>query len=432
MNREKFGIILPITLLAYFLILMDNSIIFTSSVQIGESLGLSATALSWVSSAYTLTFGGFLLLSGRLSDLLGRKRIFLIGLLIFGFSSLAIGLSQSAKMVIIMRAVQGIGSSIIAPTTPALIMDAYQNNMRQRAISYYGATAGIGSSIGLLVGGGLTSLISWRAGFLINVPFTLVLFILTLKYVKPSARRKENIDYLGNLLSIIGLGSIIYGFTEGMFSFAFIGVIFISLFILLERKTSSPILPLALFQNKIRSGAYVTRLLFMMAMLPFWFFLPQMMQSQYGFSALESGFAFLPLTIVNFIIAMQLPKLTSKFGNNKILLIGEIILSMGLILLAISNTENGYWQTVFVPMIILGLGQGLILAPVTSAGVHDAPDELAGIASGVTNTMHQIGGPIGLSVIVATTTNFQTEIWMMAVFTLVSILIVALFVNNRK
>ncbi|EIB6520073.1 MFS transporter, partial [Enterococcus faecalis] len=416
MNREKFGVILPITLLSYFLILMDNSIIFTSSVQIGESLGLSAAALSWVSSAYTLTFGGFLLLSGRLSDLLGRKRIFLIGLLIFGFSSLAIGLSQSAEMVISMRAIQGIGSSIIAPTTLALIMDAYQNNMRQRAISYYGATAGIGSSIGLLVGGGLTSLISWRAGFLINVPFTLILFILTLKYVKSSARRKENIDYLGSILSIIGLISIIYGFTEGMLSFVFIGMIFICLFILWERKTSSPILPLALFQNKVRSGAYVTRLLFMMAMLPFWFFLPQMMQSQYGFSALESGFSFLPLTIVNFMIAMQLPKLTSKFGNNKILLIGEITLSIGLILLAISNPVNGYWQTIFVPMVILGLGQGLILAPVTSAGVHDAPDELAGIASGVTNTMHQIGGPIGLSLIIATTTNFQTEIWMMAIF----------------
>lgn len=432
MNREKFGVILPITLLAYFLILMDNSIIFTSSVQIGESLGLSAAALSWVSSAYTLTFGGFLLLSGRLSDLLGRKRIFLIGLLIFGLSSLVIGLSQTAEMVIMMRAVQGIGSSIIAPTTLALIMDAYQNNMRQRAISYYGATAGIGSSIGLLVGGGLTSLISWRAGFLINVPFTLVLFILTLKYVNPSIRRKEKIDYLGSLFSIIGLVGIIYGFTEGKLSFVVIGMIFICLFILWERKTSSPILPLTLFQNKIRSGAYVTRLLFMMAMLPFWFFLPQMMQSQYGFSALESGFAFLPLTIVNFIIAMQLPKLTSKFGNNKILLIGEITLSIGLILLAISNPENGHWQTVFVPMIILGLGQGLILAPVTSAGVYEAPDELAGIASGVTNTIHQIDGPIGLSLIVATTTDFQTEIWMMAVFILISILVVALFVSNRK
>ena len=432
MNREKFGVILPITLLAYFLILMDNSIIFTSSVQIGESLGLSATALSWVSSAYTLTFGGFLLLSGRLSDLLGRKRIFLIGLLIFGLSSLVIGLSQTAEMVIMMRAVQGIGSSIIAPTTLALIMDAYQNNMRQRAISYYGATAGIGSSIGLLVGGGLTSLISWRAGFLINVPFTLVLFILTLKYVNPSVRRKEKIDYLGSLFSIISLVGIIYGFTEGKLSFVVIGMIFICLFILWERKTSSPILPLTLFQNKIRSGAYVTRLLFMMAMLPFWFFLPQMMQNQYGFSALESGFAFLPLTIVNFMIAMQLPKLTSKFGNNKILLVGEITLSIGLILLAISNPENSYWQTVFVPMIILGLGQGLILAPVTSAGVYEAPDALSGIASGVTNTMHQIGGPIGLSVMVAITTNFQTEIWIMTVFTLISILVVALFVNNRK
>ncbi|SFV44159.1 Hypothetical protein SSCIU_00951 [Mammaliicoccus sciuri] len=191
MTKQKFGIILPITLLSYFLILMDNSIIFTSSVQIGESLHLTATSLSWVSSAYTLTFGGFLLLSGRLSDLLGRKRIFLIGLLIFGFSSLVIGLSQTPFMVITMRAIQGIGSTIIAPTSLALIMDNYKHNMRQRAISYYGATAGVGSSVGLLVGGGLTSLISWRAGFLINVPFTIILFYLTVRFVKNSEMKKE-------------------------------------------------------------------------------------------------------------------------------------------------------------------------------------------------------------------------------------------------
>ncbi|WP_165006465.1 MULTISPECIES: MFS transporter [unclassified Enterococcus] len=431
MNKEKFGIILPITLLSYFLILMDNSIIFTSSVQIGQSLGLSAAALSWVSSAYTLTFGGFLLLSGRLSDLLGRKRIFLAGLLIFGLSSFMIGLSKTAGMMIAMRAIQGIGSSIIAPTTLALIMDAYENDMRQRAISYYGATAGIGSSVGLLVGGGLTSLISWRAGFLINVPFTLLLFFLTLKYVKNSKRRKESIDYLGSLLSIIGLIGIIYGFTEAKFGFVLVGLIVLVLFILWEQKISSPILPLSLFRNKIRSGAYATRLLFMMAMLPFWFFLPQMMQSQYGFSALQSGLAFLPLTIVNFLVAMQLPRLTARFENSKVLLIGEILLAGGLILLAVSDVTSGYWVAVFVPMLILGLGQGLVLAPVTSAGVHEAPNELAGIASGVTNTMHQIGGPIGLSLIVSTTTDFSIEIWMMTAFALVSILIVAFFVHSR-
>ncbi|PEK99599.1 MFS transporter [Bacillus sp. AFS017336] len=432
MNKEKFGIILPITLLSYFLILMDNSIIFTSSVQIGESLGLSAAALSWVSSAYTLTFGGFLLLSGRLSDLLGRKRIFLFGLLIFGISSLIIGLSRTAEMVIAMRAIQGIGSSIIAPTTLALIMDAYQNNMRQRAISYYGATAGIGSSVGLLVGGALTSLISWRAGFLINVPFTLLLFFLTLKYVESSERRKERIDYLGSLFSIIGLIGIIYGFTESKGIFVISGMIILGLFIFWERSVPYPILPLSLFKNKIRSGAYAARLLFMMAMLPFWFFLPQMMQSQYGFSALQSGLAFLPLTIVNFIIAMQLPRLTAKFGNSKVLLFGEIILVVGLILLAFSNPANGYWRTIFIPMVILGLGQGLILAPVTSAGVHEAPTELAGIASGVTNTMHQIGGPIGLSLIVSATNDFSIEIWLMTLFTLASILLVAIFVNEKK
>lgn len=432
MDKQKFGIILPITLLSYFLILMDNSIIFTSSVQIGQSLGLSAAALSWVSSVYTLTFGGFLLLSGRLSDLLGRKRIFLLGLLIFGLSSLFIGLAKTAEMMIAMRAIQGIGSSIIAPTTLALIMDAYKLNMRQRAISYYGATAGIGSSVGLLVGGGLTSLVSWRAGFLINVPFTIILFFLTLRFVENSERKSEKIDYLGSLLSIIGLIGIIYGFTEGKGVFVLAGIIILGLFIIRERKISYPILPLSLFKNRIRSGAYVARLLFMMAMLPFWFFLPQMMQAQYGFSALQSGMAFLPLTIVNFIVALQLPRLTARFGNNNVLLMGEIILAAGLILLAISNPTAGYWRAILVPMVILGLGQGMILAPVTSAGVHDVPNELAGVASGLTNTMHQIGGPIGLSLIVSITNNFQTEIWLMVLFTVVSIVVVFVFVNPKR
>ncbi|MBS7576376.1 MULTISPECIES: MFS transporter [unclassified Enterococcus] len=432
MNKQKFGIVLPVTLFAYFLILMDNSIIFTSSVQIGESLQLSSSALSWVSSAYTLTFGGFLLLSGRLSDLLGRKRIFLIGLSIFGISSLLIGLSQSALMMISMRAMQGVGSSIIAPTTLALIMDAYQSNMRQKAISYYGATAGIGSSIGLLIGGGLTSLISWRAGFIINVPFTVILILLTAKYINESETKSEKIDYLGSILSVLALVGIIFGFTEANLIVIVLGIIILVLFIIRESRINFPILPLTLFKNKIRSSAYATRLLFMMTMLPFWFFLPQMLQSQYGFSAFESGLAFLPLTIVNFIIALQLPRLTLKFGNSRILLAGEIVLMIGLILIAISNISTGYWGAIFIPMMIIGIGQGLILAPVTAAGVHEAPVELSGIASGVTNTMHQIGGPIGLSIIVSITNDFHIEIWMMVVFTAVATIILAVMANSSN
>ncbi|NJE32414.1 MFS transporter [Lactobacillus agilis] len=423
--------ILPITLLAYFLILMDNSIIFTSSVQIGQSLGLKAATLSWISSAYTLTFGGCLLLSGRLSDLLGRKKIFLVGLTVFGLSSLVISLATSAQLVIVMRAVQGLGSSIIAPTTLALIMDNYHGNIRQRAISYYGAMAGIGSSAGLLIGGGLTSLFSWRLGFLINAPITLFLIWLTSKYVKKTNGRKEKIDYVGSLLSILALGGIIYGFTEREILFIIGGLVLLLVFIYFESKLTNPLLPLGLFNDRIRLGAYLTRFLFMMSMLSFWFFLPQMMQKQYGFSPLEAGIAFLPLTIINFIVALWVPRLVGKIGNTKVLLSGEIILALGFILIILANQANGYWQVLFIPMMVIGIGQGLIFAPVTAAGIDSAPLKLAGIASGVTNTMHQLGGAVGLAMIVASTTDFKTELKMILVFTVLGTIMVMLLMRKK-
>lgn len=205
------------------------------------------------------------------------------------------------------------------------------------------------------------------------------------------------------------------------------GIIILFLFIFREQRIKFPILPLILFKNKTRASAYIIRLLFMMTMLPFWFFIPQMLQSQYGFSALESGMAFLPLTIVNFIIALRLPQLTTKFGNTRILFIGEVILAIGLILVACANINSGYWYALFI-----GLGQGLILAPVTSAGVHEAPTELSGIASSLTNVMHQIGGPIGLSLIVVSTSNFQMKIWIMVVFTLAALIVVAVLIRGDK
>lgn len=430
MKKESFGIILPITLLAYFLILMDNSIIFTSSVQIGESLNLTDTSLAWVSNAYTLTFGGFLLLSGRLSDLLGRKRIFQIGLAIFGLSSLVIGLAQNASMMILARAIQGIGSSIIAPTTLALMMDTYTGEMRTKAISYYGATAGIGSSVGLLIGGGLTSFVSWRAGFLINVPLTLLLMYLTHRHVVAKAGHQEKIDYLGSLLSVAGLASLIYGLDGEIYPLAFViaGFLILIGFYFYEKGQKLPIMPLDLFKNKVRFGAYLVRALFMMAMLPYWFLLPQLLQAEYGFSALGSGFAFLPLTITTFLTSLLLPKLTKRFGNNRILLIGEIALSLGLLWASLSPLELGYVQAVALPMMVIGIGQAMVVAPVTAAGIYQAPDDLAGSASGLTNAMHQIGGPIGLSVIMAMTSNFYVSLGWMAGFSLIALLFVLIFI----
>lgn len=432
MKKEKYGIILPITLFSYFLILMDNSIIFTSSLQIGESFRFSPTELSWVSSAYTLSFGGFLLLSGRLLDMFGRRKVFLIGLFIFGISSLIIGCTQSGSLLILMRGIQGIGSSIIAPATLALIMDYYQGEQRARAIAYYGATAGIGASIGLILGGGLTTFISWRAGFIINVPFVLVLGIATYRNIHSSGTHQQKLDIVGSILSILGLAALIYGLSEGIWLIMGLGVGLLTIFLYFESKTKQPILPLSLFQNRIRASAYLVRLLFMMAMLPLWFYLPQMMQSTYHFTALQSALAFLPLTIVNFVIAMLLPKISRYFQNNWILFIGEIVLFIGEFWLVIVDVDRGYIHALLLPMILLGIGQGLVLSPVTSAGVYQAPQHLAGIASALTNTMHQIGGPLGLAIIVLNASQFNTKMMFITSYTAIAIIIIVFGMLRKK
>ncbi len=432
-RKLSFGAILPITLLAYFLILMDNSIIFTSSVDISKGVGMNAGELAWVSNAYTLTFGGFLLLSGRLSDLLGRKRIFQIGLAIFGIMSLVIGLSQNALTMIAARAFQGVGASIIAPTTLALMMDAYTGERRTQAISYYGATAGIGASLGLLIGGALTSLVSWRAGFLINVPLTALLIALTEKYVKKYEGVTKSIDYMGSLLSVVALASLIYGLSTERYGLIFIlaGLVLLIAFYYYERTQHMPILPLKLFHSPVRSGAYMVRMIFMMAILPYWFLLPQVMQRVYGFTALESGIAFLPLSITTFLSALQLSKLTKIMGNNRVLLLGHGALIAGFVWSVCTNLSQGYFLAVCVPMLFIGFGSALVVAPVTSAGIHHAPDEIAGSASGLTNTMHQIGGPIGLSLIMAFASDFHVQLAWMTGFLVISTIIVYFFIYQR-
>ncbi|WP_225083768.1 MFS transporter [Lactiplantibacillus pentosus] len=192
MEKQKYGMVLPIILLSYFMIILDNSIIFTSTVKIAADLNLDPQALSWVSNAYALTFGGFLLLGGRAGDLFGRKRLFLIGLVVFSLGSLLVGISTGATMIVTTRALQGLGSAILAPATLALLMDSYTGPLRMRAIAAYGATAGIGSSFGLVIGGLIASWFSWRDGFFLNVPVGILLFILAVRYIKVTTRHHSS------------------------------------------------------------------------------------------------------------------------------------------------------------------------------------------------------------------------------------------------
>jgi len=414
-KNEKFGIVLPIILLSYVMILLDNSIIFTSTVKIATDLHLNAQTLAWVSSAYTLTFGGFQLFGGRVGDVYGRKRVFLIGLLVFSFGSLMVGVSTNAAMIISMRALQGIGSAIVAPTTLALLLDNYHGAMRSRAIAAYGATAGVGASLGMVLGGVITSAFSWRYGFFLNVPIGLLMFVMTIYFVHDRESQKATrLDSVGTLLSVLGLSALVYsidGTTHQLLAFV-VAVIALGIFVYVERVVTSPIMPLRLFADRQRNSAYIARFFFIGAAFAYFFVTTQALQRIYGFTPFLTGLAFLPVTIPQFIAALQVSKLASKIGNARLIVIADVLVAIGILLTVVLGMDRGYWVAVAVPMVIFGVGQGLILSPLTVEGVANTDPEIAGAASGVVNTVHQFGQSVGISIVVALTSgvhNFSTS-----------------------
>lgn len=411
-KQRRFDWILLVILMSYFMILLDNSIIFTGTVKIAQDLNLNQATLSWVSSAYSLTFGGFLLLGGRAGDLFGRRRVFEIGLVIFGLGSLLVGLAVNAPMIIVSRAFQGIGSAILAPTTLAILMDTYEGAERVKAIAYYGAMAGIGASVSLVIGGVFASLLTWRVGFFMNVPISIWMFYLAVKYLDKDNGQAGKLDWLGTFSSLIGMSALVYSIIGDWAKLpAFLlAIFFLGIFIYQEHRTGQPIMPLRLFTDRERIGAYVGRFLYLGAMMGFWFITPQLMQNQLGFSALMAGVAFFPLTIVNFIVALQVARLTAKWGNGGLLVIGIALTAIGMIWMSRFTPAVGYWWGIAAPMVIVGIGQGFSLSPFTAAGVAHTRGSDAGAASGVVNVMHQIGGSVGLSILVTVQGLFTGQV----------------------
>lgn len=430
MNKQKFGMVLPIILISYFMILLDNSIVFTSTVKIAADLSLSASELSWVTNAYALTFGGLLMIGGRSGDIFGRRNVFLIGLVIFSIGSLLVGLSTNGLMIIAMRALQGIGSAILAPTTLALLMDSYRDQMRTRAIVYYGATGGLGASIGLVVGGLIASYASWRWGLLLNVPVGILMIVLTLKYIPASKKVEGKLDWLGSILSVLGITTLVYGINGASHPVPMVmnGILLLVLFVWQEKVSKHPITPLKLFKDRERSSAYIARFFFLGAMISYFFLTPQAMQQVYHFTPLMAAVGFLPETLPQFVFATLVSRLNEKFTNTQILIAGTVITLAGLVFAAVVGIQAGYWWSVAIPMVIIGIGQGFTLSPLTVAGVANTDKEIAGSASGVVNMVHQIGSSVGLSIITALTANlispvlsYDHAIIIMVVFMLISV-----------
>lgn len=416
---QKRAPILVIILVSYLMIVLDISIVITALPKMQESLGFTPTGLSWVQNAYTLAFGGFLLLGARAGDILGRRRMFLVGLAVFTVTSLAIGVAQSATGLLVARAIQGLGAAILAPSTLALLSTNFaEGNERTRAVAYYGAVAGIGASAGLVLGGVLADWLSWRVGFFINLPIGLVLMLGARRYLSETEKHPGQFDLVGALSSTLGMSSLVYGIVRTASSgwmdpWTLValasGFVLLALFGLNEWRVKQPIMPLRLFASRERSGAYSARMLFLGAMMGFWFFTTQYLQGVLGFSPFQAGTAFLPMTVANFFTAILVPRLTHRFGNARLLAGGLTVTLVGMAWLSRVGAGSDYVWGVALPMVLIGIGQGGTLSPLTVSGVSGVGARDAGAASGLVNAAHQLGGSLGLGLLVAVSAIFSPK-----------------------
>ncbi len=409
-SRQERNWVLAVVLTSYLMIVLDISIVITGLPDIQQGLGFSPVALSWVQNAYLLCFGGFLLLAARSGDLFGRKRMLLAGLTLFTAASLAVGLANTSTWLIGARAVQGIGAAIIAPSVLALISTTFlEGRERTKALAYYSMVAGAGSALGLVLGGYFAEQISWRVGFLMNVPIGIALIASAAKTVRESEIRTGDIDLLGALTSTLGMICLVFGIVQSADSgwtspqtlaSVVSGIILLAIFVAIESRAGQPIMPLHLFASRQRSGAYVARMLFLGGMVSFFYFSTQFLQNVLGYTPFEAGLSFLPMSIMTFIAAILVPGLTCRFGNARILSVALALTAIGLLWLSTAGDNARFAFDIALPMAVIGLGNGLSLGPLTVAGVSGVADHDQGAASGVVNVFHQLGGSLGLGLLV--------------------------------
>jgi EmrB/QacA subfamily drug resistance transporter len=396
---------------AQLMIVLDMTVVNISLPHIQSGLHFSTASLSWVLNAYTLAFGGLLLLGGRTGDILGRRRTFIAGITVFTIASLVGGLATTSSMLLAARAAQGVGGALASPAVLALIIGSFtEGRERTKALGIYTGVVMGGASLGLVLGGVITEWLSWRWVLFINVPIGIVVVAIAPLFIAETPRQPGRFDFTGAVTSTVGMTSLVYAFiragsdgwgntgTLGAFAAA---AVLLALFLVTETRARQPITPLRLFGDVSRSGSFVARLFLVAGMFGMFFFLTQFLQRILGFSPLRAGVAFLPMTIPVFAVSRMIPRLLPRFGAKPLMIAGLIPVIASLAWLSRVSTGTGYWTGVFGPLVLLGAGMGIVFVPLTTASLAGVRPEDSGAASSMVNVMQQVGGSIGLAILVA-------------------------------
>src|SRR3984957_17360584 len=407
---------LALLALTQFIIVIDASITNVALPTIGRDLDINQTDLSWVVNAYTLTFGGFLLLGGRLADLVGRRRMFVIGLAVFGCGSLLGGLAGSSNFLDGARALQGLGAAFVAPAALSLVTTIFAEGAeRNRALGVWGAVAGAGGAVGVLLGGILTQ-IDWRLVLFVNVPVAVVA-MLAAPRVLPEGKDPTEVkgfDLPGAISVTAGLGLLVFALVkasqEGWGTTATIvrlavSVVLLIAFVAIELRTKHPLLPFSIFRLRTLRGANIAGILTGMSLFSMFLFISYYLQYVLGYSAIKTGIAYLPLAFAIIITAGAASQLVTRIGFKPTLIGGLVVPAVGLFWFSRISPNGSYVSDVLGPSILAGCGLGFTFVPVTIAAVTGTSGPQAGVASGLINTSQQIGGALGVAILVSVSTS---------------------------
>jgi EmrB/QacA subfamily drug resistance transporter len=413
-GNRRLGLALVVIATAQLMVVLDATIVNVALPHIQQALGFSGSGLEWVVNAYAVTFGGLLLLGGRAGDILGRRRVFVFGLLLFSAASLFGGFATSQAWLLTARAVQGVGGAVIAPTALALITTNFpEGGERNRAFGVYAAMAGAGSAAGLLLGGILTTYLSWRWVLFVNVPIGIVVAAAAPRVLAESPRRPGRVDVAGAVTGTSGIALLVYGLSKAatgpdgvshwgdaqvVASLAASVVLLVS-FVLIEMRSSRPLLPMRVLADRNRSGAYLIMLCVATGLFALFFFLTLFIQTVLGYSAIRAGVAYLPFAVGVVIASGLASQLVPRVGPRPLIVAGCAMVAGGMFWFSRLTEHAGYAGDLLGPQIVSSFGLGLVFVPLALVALHKVAEQDSGVASSLLNTAQQVGGAIGLAVL---------------------------------